>query len=431
MRMRVGSSHVGGDFSSGRIDVSLDGTSPAGEPLAARYFFRVPPDFRAHNDLVAASLMTILGYAHPAVEFAFPLSRRCADLLARAYGLAAIGPVDDSLEPRRAGRNLGLSYSGGLDSLGLYRFLRRTIPDQLKVVFADFGGKFQRERDALLVDPDVCCATNFRTKEVERNGGRFMAAVAILYADYLDLGRVTFGHTVDHPHPVSMESLKGGHDPIFVGHDAAFRAAALEEVYLVRGVSFVASTMLSASSAANDAEVERSLRASARPDTEKGVRKRLALRYLYASRGLPVPPFVGPLAFPEAPARFGRDYAQDFKWVFLSKHFGVPLANRVVAGIDRFDLSAVHRLSLAFYAKYHTSIAELIPDPLRNAALAWFHECGVYPYTERDWDELDQVRRFVHQVHAAPEAVQLYFGGWRAKGLPRRNPTTDVASKGA
>jgi hypothetical protein len=195
----------------------------------------------------------------------------------------------------------------------------------------------------------------------------------------------------------------------------------LEEVYIVRSVSFVASTMLSALSAANDFEVERSLRASSRPNSEKGVRKRLSLQYLYKSRGLPVPPFVGPLQFPEAPARFGGEYSQDFKWIFLSKHFGTALANRVVSGIDRFDLSEVQRLSLAFYTKYHTSIAELIPDPLRNAALAWFHDCGIYPYTERDWEELDRVRTFLYRVHTAPETVQLYFGGWRSKGSSREH----------
>jgi hypothetical protein len=416
--MRVTSSHTSGDFASGQIDVSLVGTAPTGEPIAARFFFQVPADFRVHNDLVAASLMTILGYAHPVVEFNFPISRRCADLLTHHYGLAQIGPVDDSLEPRRPGRNLGLSYSGGLDSLGLYHFLKRTIPDQVKVIFVEFGGRFQREKDSLLVDPDVCCATNFRSNDIERNGGRFMAAVAILYADYLDLGRITFGHTYDHSHPVSMESLKGGHDPIFVEHDTSFIAASLEEVYLLRSVFWMGAAMISAASAEGDREIEGSLLASSRKDTEKGVRKRLSLRYSYGFRGMPPPPFLDGLRFPTNPSHFGVDYAQDFKWVFLSKHFGTALANRVVAGIDRFDLSEVHRLSLAFYTKYNTSIAELIPASMRNAALAWFHDCGIYPYTERDWDELDTVRRFLHQVHTAPETVQLHFGGWRAKGAP-------------
>src|SRR6476659_7171829 len=111
------SSHVAGDYSSGRLTVWVEREDArSGQTHYDELWFEVPPDFHTDNDSVAAALLTLVGNRR-AVTFNFPISARCAQLLTEFYDLEEVSPVDPSLEPRRPGRRLGLNFSGGLDSM--------------------------------------------------------------------------------------------------------------------------------------------------------------------------------------------------------------------------------------------------------------------------------------------------------------------------
>ena len=87
MRVAFTSNHLHGDFSSGRLEVSIAREDArAGVSVADDIYFSVPADFHAHNDLVAAALLTLVGGARPVVSFNFPISSRCAELLRATTG---------------------------------------------------------------------------------------------------------------------------------------------------------------------------------------------------------------------------------------------------------------------------------------------------------------------------------------------------------
>ena len=124
MRIEFHSSHVAGDFSSGTLII---GVTRAEDGQVSRYdevFFALPPDYHVHNDLVAAACMAFAGHEYREAAFNFPISIACAAMLAEHYRLDAVSPVDPSLQARKPGRFLGLSFSGGLDSIGVWVLLR-------------------------------------------------------------------------------------------------------------------------------------------------------------------------------------------------------------------------------------------------------------------------------------------------------------------
>jgi hypothetical protein len=53
----------------------------AGVTVVDDVYFSVPADFRAHNDAVAAALLTLIGGHYPRVSFNVPISTHCATLL--------------------------------------------------------------------------------------------------------------------------------------------------------------------------------------------------------------------------------------------------------------------------------------------------------------------------------------------------------------
>jgi hypothetical protein len=182
----------------------------AGQTRLDEVFFSVPPDFRTHNDSVAAALLTLVGKACSSVTLNFPISSSCAEALAAYYDLTEIGPVDPSLEPRQPGQALALNFSGGLDSVSVWVLLRELMGVDIKVVHADYGSGFAREQDATRgYILDVDCATNLRTLGFDERG-RFLAAVPLLYAEYADLGSVTHGNPYFHYPPLHVESTADG-----------------------------------------------------------------------------------------------------------------------------------------------------------------------------------------------------------------------------
>lgn len=103
VRLTFDSNHVERDFAGGRLVVRV--TIEYDELQFTRreeIFFSVPTDFHAHNDLVAAALMAIMGKGYRSARFNFPISTRCAEMLPsyhRLEDVSRLTPISSRAGP--------------------------------------------------------------------------------------------------------------------------------------------------------------------------------------------------------------------------------------------------------------------------------------------------------------------------------------------
>ena len=132
MRVTFVSSHVDGAYGEGVLTLGIRIEDDEAELTTwDTVEFSVPPDFHAHNDAVAAALMTLAGRRFQEVQFNFPISARCAATLREFYGEVAIGPVDPTATAREPGRRLAVNFSG-VEISGLGAPARTASPIRLR-----------------------------------------------------------------------------------------------------------------------------------------------------------------------------------------------------------------------------------------------------------------------------------------------------------
>jgi hypothetical protein len=388
------SSHIVGDYSNGRLLVRVQAEDlRAGQTRLDDVSFSVPPDFHTHNDCVAAALITLVGKVCTSAEFNFPISQQCADMLAAYYGLADVGPIDPHLEPRRPGGALGLNFSGGLDSVSVWVLLHELMGEDIKVIHADYGPAFAREQLATNgYRLDVDCATDLRARGYDQRG-RFLTAVPLLFADYADLGSLTHGNPYFHYPPLHVESTADGLPPRFLAHDAVVNAGGLRELHLIRGLMTWSTLQLLVAMAPE--RVEAALRASAAPGTVKHAIKSLALREIFERLGQPLPPALREWVPPQTLPLFGERLDVDTWALYFLRTKGRAFVNTFVLGLNRLDMARFEELSFEFLTKYNSSLVYLVPEPLRGAFTRVLHSFDIYPYSERDWRDLERYRAFL------------------------------------
>jgi hypothetical protein len=400
MHVRFQSSHVSGAAATGQLTVRIFmEDARAGQTVSDVVSFAVPADYHVHNDSVAAALLTLVGKTCNSVSFNFPVSRHCADTLRDYYALDLIEPVNDALEPRQPGRRLGLNFSGGLDSVAVWVMLRELLREDIRVVHADFGRLYAREQAA--ADGyalDVNCVTDIRAKGYDERG-RFLAAVPLLFADYSDLGSVTHGNPYFHYPPLHVESTLDGQPPRFLAHDAAFTAGGVAELHLIRGLMTWSTLKILVASAAW--RVEAALHGSARPGTVKHAMKSLALREVFERLGQPLPEALRRWTPPRQLPLFGERLDVDTWALYFLRTRGLAFVNTFVRGLDRLDCSPLDDISYDFLTRYNTSLIYWLPEPLRSRFTDMLHSFDIYPYTERDWRDLERYRAFLLAHHSA------------------------------
>lgn len=382
-----------------RVRIQRDGGVPRYQRDITVHF-AVPDDFHSHNDSVAAALMALLGKQPSVVRFNFPISERCAALLRAYYALDDIGPVDPGLEPRRPGRYLGMNFSGGLDSSALRAVLDRLLPGGFRVISSDFVGVLTHEQAAMDAwPPDVRCRTDIRARGLFT--GRYITAVPLLFADYLDLYGLTAAHVFSQD-ATAIERNIDGHRPAFLDKALTLQAGGLEEVHLFRGIDEVG--VLRILMRLVPERLEAAVRASSHPGTLRNISRRLALRILYEQDRAPMPPFVAETLLTTKPDSPGAMFAGGVPILYVIRHYGEAGARALSYGdidMTRIDWSFLSGLSLEFAAKYNTNFVEYIPASLRGRLLTLLASVGVEPYTERDWIELETVRRVMLPIAAA------------------------------
>jgi hypothetical protein len=395
MRVSFHSSHVEGDFSSGRLTVrfaledDVRGVTHAGE-----FFFDVPPDFHVHSDLVAAALMAVMRRGCGDVRFNFPVSAHCAATLPLFHRCGEVTPVDPDLEPRRPGRYLGVSFSGGLDSLAVLTMLRE-IGEEVKVITAEYAG-FHREAVGYAgYARDVSCHTNFR-RVVGDRGRRFDAAVPLLFADYADLGSFATGHQFGGVPGLWVDPRTGPREVVWQA--PVSDAGGLTEVHIARSLR-TAGLLRYIVSAAPE-QVERGFHATSAPGTQKYLAKGLMLRHIYQEMDVPIPPFLRNLAYSHRTAGMTTERIIHLSTIWEWRYLRHTSARRVDPRIILGDWSALEPLSLDFFWKYCPLSAELIPAAFRERLLATLRAHGIAPYSAQDYDELEAVRQCVLAINA-------------------------------
>lgn len=92
---------------------------------------------------------------------------------------------------------------------------------------------------------------------------------------------------------------------------------------------------------------------------------------------------------------FGERLDVDTWALYFLRTRGRAFVDTFVRGLDRLDLSQLDELSYDFLFRYSSSLLQVIPEPLRRRFTSVLHSFDIYPYSERDWRDLDRYRSFL------------------------------------
>jgi hypothetical protein len=208
-----------------------------------------------HPDALALAAWTVAApWTRDRVLFDRPISARLAEAIARGWKVEA-GPVDDRADEREPGAVIGLSYSGGADSIAVsemlpsgspHIFFRRVrhgrVPNRARHMRADVAERLVRQaagrgRNVAVVRSDLEYLT---LPWPMFPAWTTLAIGCVLLADHYDLGAVGFGTVLESRYLANgYRYVSGGDGPWGAAFTAAglpfFRpAAGLTEVVTIR-----------------------------------------------------------------------------------------------------------------------------------------------------------------------------------------------------
>jgi hypothetical protein len=265
---------------------------------------------------------------------------------------------------------------------------------EFKTISSAYGGRFAHEASGYERFPrDITCATNLRALRYDEQG-RFHAAVPLLFADYLDLRGLASGHTVRHTSG-DLAEFRAGTTPSFVEREATYNAGGLEELHLCRGVHSLG--MLRILLRARPELTESAARASGPLSAGKALEKLYMLKWLCAEHGRPELAWLSRQQAPP-PAEPMKPPRPSVRLMFIAKHFGIDVADRIAPGLARFDLSILDGMSLSFLGRHHPGYAPYMPNDLRQPLLAAFARYDIEPYDTADAAEMEFIEGFVDNL---------------------------------
>jgi hypothetical protein len=289
---------------------------------------------------------------------------------------------------------VGLNLSGGCDSAALWCLLTDDLRLEFRTITSQYDGRFSHEASGYERFPrDVTCATNLRALGYDRQG-RFHAAVPLLYADYLNLRGLASGHTVRHT-TGDLAEFRAGTTPSFVAREATYGAGGLEELHLCRGVHSLG--MLRILLQARPDLTESAARASGPLSAGKALEKAYMMRWLCAEHGWPAPAWLSRQQVP-APAKSSMPPRPSVRLMFVAKHFGIDVAERIAPCVSQIDLTILDGISLAFLGRHHPGYVPYMPHDLRQPLLAAFAHYGIEQYDADDATEMELLEGFIDNL---------------------------------
>jgi hypothetical protein len=175
-----------------------------------------------------------------------------------------------------------------------------------------------------------------------------------------------------------------------------FKAAGMDLVYYVLGLSEVGT--LKVLSYYKPKLINDSLKSLANIGEEKKFRKEVLARIASEKFGTKFDFEMSPPPLRQH-FKFGDSFAPDFLSLYIIKYLGLETASITISDIPKDAVKIANSLSLDFYERYNTNFLNNFPRELLSGLLEKLGECGVIPYTEKDWEEFHQVRNFLSRYH--------------------------------
>lgn len=379
----VHSSHLTG-FSTEKIEFSFYQNTKKIKTCT----FRVPANFFASNDAIAAAAIAIRPVPCSEIQFNFPVSHQAKIIAARDYkiGITSETRAENDMASRHANY---LNFSGGIDSLSAYYLLG----DAVQNISIDFGGYFQREADWFREWPTYCIETDFREKPFnEALDWRFMGACTMLYADYLHIETVYWGTVLEASTYWFSSDRKADADSTNATH--AFAIAGLKMAQTVTPLSEYGTMKVAL--CLGDSIVQDSIISCAAPYSEKALRKLLLAEI---SRGNKIDKKFWERNKCEKKYRFGTSFALDVLTIYFISVVGADPVRSFMTDITDRDLQDVQKLDMRFFEKYNLANLQSIPKGVRSQIVAGYENSGIAAYSDDDFTALNACRKYLKNIH--------------------------------
>lgn len=367
----------------GRVEFSFaDDTGGRGSRRAVT--FDLETGTKPALDLVALACSTLAGQRNDSIHIDLPLGSETVEAIARFTG-AEITCIEESpehaaarrllAERRRSYQNLALSFSGGMDSLGLLG----ALPEGTALVSMDWGGSFRRERAMYERFSPHIVRSNLVEVGLNQNCTEFMGTGILLLCDELQLRYFAFGSILE-----SLFSLFSRSSTRTGIYGQPFDGAGLTHVSFATGFTEVATTRLCCHYYPN--EILPSLHSLAAPGSVKLHRKQ-ALIEIDGERWGSSTDMGEPALLPRRPQPWGTDVVDDFVSLYILKHRGMDGLRGRVAGVPAAVLDFVERHSLRFMDRINPTFEPGIPEHLRPDFFERLAAAGIFPYDGADFEE--------------------------------------------
>lgn len=278
--------------------------------------------------------------------------------------------------------NIGLLFSGGIDSIAAYHLIKN---DKLKLISFDYGGQFINEKLSFINFNPFIIKTNFRQslffkRALKKYSLPGFSVGACLTAENLKLSYIGTGDILE-----SDRRLKC-HFPTSLLPTSLFN---ILQIRPVLGLTEIGTTEIVKRFSAPH-EIASSLNSLANPGTAKRLRKDIILNFLG---------FKTTINKTSNPITFGRDYVMDFLFLFIYKYnsdLGVQMVTKVPNSI--FDF--IKNNDLSFYKKINLMTLINFPNQeILKIYLERLFSCGIEPYNLTDYTDLYNVSKLLASYH--------------------------------
>lgn len=356
--------------------------------FSKRATFVVPKDFYASSDVLTAVAVAIRPIACDVMKFDFPISSRAKDIALKSYGIRIQSPVDLLSQPVSRSKTF-LNFSGGIDSLAAYHLLRNSIQN----VSIDFGGAFAREANWFREWDTYVVETNFRTKPFNESlDWRFMAAPAILFSDYLDIGTICWGTVLEASPFWLSENVKTDAAKSRATH--VFEMANVRVAQTVSAISEYGTMKVAAS--LGEAILDKGIESCAPPSSEKFIRKKL-LKKIVLERNIDNDFFERYKL--DRKHKFGTSFGADVLTLYFCWRLGYETVERHLADFTLEQKRTISTLNMRFFERINTANIPSLEPEMRGQIVAGYKECGLAEYDDSDFRALAICRDFLGNIH--------------------------------
>lgn len=350
------------------------------------------------RDSMACTLATLCGTGYDIVEMDLEVSTECVKRLSEFTGAQWHVKPENLIckllkqvsKMKCSDKEYVLSFSGGYDSLAAMALLP---PEKTALVSIDFGYWFQREEKFFKEFNPYTLKTNFRKLQYDREHYTFMAAAGLLFGRALNAKYHVFGTILE----ATQVHFRTSPPDIAPKEYLLFGSAGLKEICIVNGLTEVGTAMIVTKFYPDT--VGKSLLSLAAPTSEKRFRKQVLTEIVCEKYKRHVLLPDCPEVDPKQRQQFGKNFALDFLALYELKYRGFELVSKTVSDIPEEAVELAERLSLNFYERFNPRFLLNLPEKLPEYILSRLQMCDIFPYTDDDWVEYEEVRKFLGTYH--------------------------------